>query len=201
MLRKPILPLAAALLPLLAGCASGGHHARSGSLLGAVLGAGSGAIIGHQTGDRGAGALIGAGIGAVAGALVGGAVDHAESDAAYRAAVAEERALRAVEAGEASILEVVRMSQAGLSDAVIVAMIDRSGAAYRLSVEDVIDLRRSGVSDAVIEHMLRRSSTSAAAVYSQHVRTVFRPAAVPCCPHHAHRPPRIHVHAGWRWCN
>jgi hypothetical protein len=148
------------LVPFAAGCATAGPNARSGGLLGAAIGAGTGAIVGHQLGHRGPGAVIGAGVGALTGSLIGNALDRSEAENAART----ERALREVRStrqrSSMSVLEVVRMSQAGLSDGVIIAKIDQSGARFDLSSQDIIDLKKSGVSDGVLQHMLERPAAA-----------------------------------------
>ena len=139
-----------------AGCASAGRNTGAGTFLGGALGAGTGAIVGHQVGDTGAGAAIGAGVGALTGLLIGNALDRSEQEADYRAARTE-AALYEVRAAQSglSILDVIRMSQAGVSDEVIMAKIDRSGTVYDLTTAEIIDLKSSAVSDRVIAHMLR----------------------------------------------
>ena len=168
------LALAAAVfLPI--GCATSGRNTDAGTLLGAAIGAGTGAIIGHQTGHRGAGAAIGAGIGALTGGLIGNSIDRSEQETDRRIARAEaraERALYEVEANDRlSLLDVIRMSQAGIRDDIIVAKIDQSGASFDLSTQDIIDLKRSSVSERVIEHMLR---TRPARYSEPRGRTVYR---------------------------
>lgn len=147
------LVLAAALS---SGCASMGRHAEDGILLGSLIGAGAGAIAGHQTGNRDAGAAVGAGLGAIAGGLIGRSLDEMEADS-REPEVRVERALHEnCSRNEAlSILDVVRMSQAGISDQLIMAKIEQTGSYYRLSASEIIDLKRSLVSDRVITFMLR----------------------------------------------
>ncbi|MEN8150573.1 MAG: YMGG-like glycine zipper-containing protein [Planctomycetota bacterium] len=141
---------------LSAGCASTGRHAESGAVLGGLLGAGAGAILGHQSGDRNAGAAIGAGFGALTGSLIGGSLDDIERESKEREARTE-RALHEVREREArlSILDVIRMSQAGVSDSLVIAKIEQTGSYYELSASEIIDLKRSSVSDRVISFMLR----------------------------------------------
>jgi len=143
-----------------AGCASMGRNAKSGALLGTALGAGAGAIIGHQSGDRGAGAAIGAGFGALAGGVIGSAFDRSEEVADDRARETEARVERALHeagrnGGRLSVLDVIRMSQAGISDDLIMAKMDQTGSYYDLSASEIIDLTRSSVSERVIAYMLR----------------------------------------------
>lgn len=198
MRRLPVAWLAVATL-FAAGCTSAGRNTRSGTLLGAAIGAGTGAIVGHQSGHRGAGAAIGAGIGALTGGLVGNAIDRSEQENAYRT----ERALREVRAESAparlSILDVIRMSQAGLSDGVIIAKIDQSRAAFDLTTQDVIDLKRSGVSDGVIQHMLSRPAAPTPTYYEPRTsRTIYRTTTYDYYP--AYPAPRIHLGVRRTWC-
>lgn len=153
------------LLAFAGGCASTGRNTGPGILLGGALGAGAGAIIGHQTGNAEQGALIGAGLGGLTGGLVGGALDRMEEERAAEMAVYEAETAAAIQElryveGQLSILDVIRMSQAGVSDAIIVAKINQSYSYFDLSAEEIIDLRLSGVSDPVIEHILWRGSPS-----------------------------------------
>jgi len=50
--------------------------------------------------------------------------------------------------------EVIALAEAGMSDADLIARIDRSRTIFQLSVADVLQLRTHGVSDVVIDHML-----------------------------------------------
>jgi S1-C subfamily serine protease len=50
--------------------------------------------------------------------------------------------------------DVVKLRDAGLSDAVVIAKVKSSPAAYRLETDDLIGLKRADVSDAVIAAML-----------------------------------------------
>ena len=160
-MKKLLVLLLVLSFGLVGGCATAGRNTGPGILLGGILGGGAGAIIGHQTGNAEEGALIGAGLGALTGGLFGNALDRTEQEMAYReaetAAAVEE--LRYVQ-GQLSILDVIRMSQAGVSDSLIVAKIDQSYSYFGLSAEEIIDLRLSGVSDPVIEHILWRGSPS-----------------------------------------
>ncbi len=156
-MKKLLVLLLVLSFGLVGGCATAGRNTGPGILLGGILGGGAGAIIGHQTGNAEEGALIGAGLGALTGGLFGNALDRTEQEMAYReaetAAAVEE--LRYVQ-GQLSILDVIRMSQAGVSDSIIVAKIDQSGSRFDLSASEIIDLQLSDVTDTVIEHILRR---------------------------------------------
>ena len=54
--------------------------------------------------------------------------------------------------------DVVKMSQDGVSDRLIITKIENSGKIFRLDADDIEHLRDDGVSDKVIEAMLRTES-------------------------------------------
>jgi Glycine zipper len=166
-------------LALAAGCTTAGRNTGPGVLLGSALGAGAGAIIGHQTGNAESGALIGAGVGGLTGGLIGNAMDRTEQDAAAQdAAIAASVEDLRMGPERLSILDVIRLSQSGVSDQVIIAKIDQSGATYRLSTSEILDLRRSHVSDPVIAHMLRTEEFASARttpVYRPVEAVTYRP--------------------------
>jgi hypothetical protein len=54
--------------------------------------------------------------------------------------------------------DVVRMSQDGVSDQVIITKIENSGKIFRLDADDIEHLKDDGVSDKVIEAMLKTES-------------------------------------------
>lgn len=130
------------------GCASP-HYADRGALLGGLTGAGVGAVVGDAAGNAGAGAAIGTAIGALTGAAVGDSID---ADLARSRAEIEARMGRQMQ-GAVTAQDVVAMTQAGLSDDVIVTHIRASGVAQPLAVNDLIHLRNMGVRDAVINAM------------------------------------------------
>jgi hypothetical protein len=51
--------------------------------------------------------------------------------------------------------DVIKLSQAGLGDDVIIRMLDASGSTFRLKTKDVVELADSGVSDRVISEMMQ----------------------------------------------
>jgi len=124
------------------GCSSM-SNTEAGAAGGGLVGAGAGALIGHATGHTGAGALIGAGVGALTGGLVG----HSEDEAEKKAAAARDARMLGV-------TEVVQMTQAGVSDGVIIGQIHSSGSVYQLSANDTIWLKQQGVSDDVVRAMM-----------------------------------------------
>lgn len=120
-----------------------------GAGVGGLIGAGTGALVGNAVGKGGAGALIGAGIGALSGGLIGNSVEQAEHRADVRAAAAG-----APHRGPLGMMDVVSMSQAGVSDPVIISQIRTTGSAYNLSSNDTIFLKQQGVTDGVLTEML-----------------------------------------------
>src|SRR5688572_17205281 len=141
-----------------AGCQS---KAGTGALAGGGAGAGLGAIIGHQSGKTGQGAAIGAAVGAIGGALIGNEMDkndrrnhdrqHRASDYSETSEPAERPA--AGRSGGVTKEDVVRWTQRGDRDDLIVDRIEQSGTTVRLSSRDENDLRDRGVSEDVIRAM------------------------------------------------
>ena len=131
------------------GCQSP-YYADRGAGIGALAGAGTGAIVGHAVGDTGAGTAIGAGIGALTGAAVGSQMD--EMAAQNRAEIAAQLG-RQVQAGAATIDEVVTMTQSGVDPRLIQNYVRTSGVAQPLSAADVIYLHNQGVATDVIQTM------------------------------------------------
>jgi hypothetical protein len=117
-------------------------------ILGGLAGAAAGAAIGEDDGDAVPGALIGGAIGALGGVGVGSAIDARENENRYYAAQAQQRQAQAV-----TMADVVSMTHAGLSDAVIINHIQTHGVARPVSASDLIVLKQQGVSDAVLSSM------------------------------------------------
>jgi len=120
-----------------------------GTFLGGALGAISGAIIGGKS-KRGQGALIGAGVGALTGNILGRNKDRADQQqAAYGSAVVA-RANQVAAARAVTNLDLIRMTQAKVSEEVIISTLRARGARLDLSPEGLIALKESGVSDGVL---------------------------------------------------
>lgn len=68
--------------------------------------------------------------------------------------------------------DIVRLSKAGLADAVIVKVIGAGKSKFDLSVEGLIRLKNAGVSQAVIEAMQNSSAAASANVSRQQIATV-----------------------------
>lgn len=161
--------------PVVIGCES---NAGTGTAVGAGAGAGAGALIGSQVAGRGArteGALIGAGIGALAGGLTGHAIGRhqdrkqAERDRQARQdrmyadrpapppAAAPPAAVGAQPNQAITNNDIIRWTQSGVQEAVIIDRIERSGTRFNLTAADERQLRDAGVSEAVIQAIRRRS--------------------------------------------
>ena len=145
--QRPVLFFAALALALSTGCASP-YYADRGAAFGGVTGAGVGALVGSAVRHPVAGALVGAGVGAVSGAAVGTGLDQIE--ARNRAAIAATMG-RQVPPGAVAFNDVIAMSQAGVSDEVIVNHIRYNGVQRPPQSGDLIALQRANVSPRVIE--------------------------------------------------
>jgi hypothetical protein len=64
-------------------------------------------------------------------------------------------AVSAVPAHAVSTADIVQLAQAGLSDEVLIALIQTDNTVYPLDAQRILDLRAAGVSEAVIVAMLR----------------------------------------------
>jgi outer membrane protein OmpA-like peptidoglycan-associated protein len=73
--------LSAALLPMLAGCASM-NNTQKGAVIGAAGGAAVGGVIGKAAGSTAKGAILGAAVGGVAGAVIGSRMDKQSEELA-----------------------------------------------------------------------------------------------------------------------
>jgi hypothetical protein len=79
-------------------------------------------------------------------------------DASDRQALDREssRTTRKIDRGEPlSTTDVKKMTQAGLSDDLIISQIDATKSKFHLSSADIIDLKKAGVSQRVITHMIQ----------------------------------------------
>ena len=162
--RNASMLLAAAMLA--AGPVACATKTQSGALIGGLGGAAIGAAIGSNNGSAGGGALIGGAAGAIGGGLIGNGMDRAD-EKKQREATADARR-RSDERSYASDkalsrTDVVRWSDDGVSDEVIIDRIERSGTIFRLTAKDETSLRDRGLSADVIEAMkdTARRTTSA----------------------------------------
>lgn len=137
--RLLILP---ALLPLFPALGCGTTNTERGLSGGAGVGAVLGALAGGPRHALG-GALIGAGAGAAVGGLAGAAADNSERKTAARVAAA--RALQ--------LQDVVKMTQSGLSEDLVIGQIRSSGSVFALRTDDILYLKNNGVGEPVIRYM------------------------------------------------
>ena len=190
----------AVLLFVQTGCRSSSYADR-GAGFGALAGAGTGAIIGNATGNTGAGAAIGAGIGALTGAAVGEGLD--EIAAENRAQIAAQLG-RQVQAGQATVDEVVAMTHAGVDPVLIKNYVRTSGFPGPISAADVIALHNQGVATEVIQEL--QTPRAVPQVASRQPVVVEEHYYVPgpyCEPrfHYHHGPPSPRVGFGMSWTN
>lgn len=133
------------------GCANM-NHAQSGALAGTAIGTIAGAALGSHSGNAGAGALIGGITGAMAGTVIGDAEDaRVERDVAVAQrnnAIAQ--AQHTAQQNALTNFDLIRLAQSGVSDDVIINMIQTRGGRFDLSTDSVITLKSNGVSDRVI---------------------------------------------------
>jgi outer membrane lipoprotein SlyB len=120
-----------------------------GTVVGGALGAITGAAVAGRK-DRGAGALIGAGVGAITGNLLGRSKDAADDRRAANGALVTGQLNQQAAAMAVSNYDLLQMSQAGLSDDVIISTMRSRGARVDLSPQSLIALKQQGVSDRVV---------------------------------------------------
>ena len=136
------------------------NNTASGALIGGGIGAISGAAIGGSR-NGGEGALIGAAAGAVAGGVVGNSMDQQQQE---RLRAQAPQTYTRVEQGQPlSIADVKSLSEAKVSDDIIISQIRNSHTIFRLSASDIIDLHNAGVSENVINFMINTPSLVGAA--------------------------------------
>lgn len=192
-----------AAIAALAGCRSP-YYADRGAALGGVTGAIAGAAIGQNNGEALPGAVIGSAVGALTGAVIGDSID---ADIARNNAMVAQAVGRLP--GAVTPNDVIAMTQAGLSEEVIITHIRGNGVAFVPQVNDLINLQKSGVSPAVIQAMQRPPAPVVVPVANRPRPVIieeyyYDPLPPPCPPvrwhhhhHHAHGPPRPWMHWGF----
>lgn len=135
------------MLALLTGCASNtGTGLISGSTIAATVG-------GITWG--GGGALIGSAIGLVAGGLIGVALDEQDRRVMQQSSP---RTVDRMDRNEPlTINDVIKLSQAGVSDDAILSYMNEKQTIYNLTQAQVRRLQDAGVSGRVINNMLRNN--------------------------------------------
>ncbi|MAT68957.1 MAG: hypothetical protein CMJ58_05480 [Planctomycetaceae bacterium] len=166
---------------------------------GAVVGGGLGAVTGAIFGGRkrgGENALIGAGVGALAGGLLGKAQDNADARAVAAGNAAAAHANAQLAAQAVTSYDLVQMTQAGVSEDLIISTMQSRGVRLDLSPGGLISLKQSGVSDRVVLSAQRMAG------YGPPVKQPINPSPVVVAPAPAVivRPaPVIRVYGGGGW--
>lgn len=138
----------------LCGCANM-NHTGNGAVMGTAIGSVAGAMIGGESGHAAGGAVIGALTGATAGGLIGNAEDaRIERDVAMAqrdGAIAQAQYIAQQQQQQRlTNFDLIRLTQSGVSDEVIVNMIRARGGQFDLTTDSIIALKSNGVSDRVI---------------------------------------------------
>lgn len=127
------------------------NNTASGALAGGAIGAISGAAIGGPR-NGGAGALIGAAAGALAGGVIGNSMDQQQQERLH--AQAPQTYTRVEQGQPLSVADVRALSEAKVSDDIIISQIRNSHTVFHLTAPDIIDLHNAGVSENVINFMI-----------------------------------------------
>jgi hypothetical protein len=127
-------------------------HTEKGAGIGAALGTAAGLGIGAATGNPRTGALIGGLAGGGLGALVGSDKDDQERREVLQAQAASQAEAQ-LQQQRLGIFDVIRLSQAGHDDQVIINQIRTTGSTFQLTPSDLDHLKEQGVSPAVIAAM------------------------------------------------
>jgi outer membrane lipoprotein SlyB len=157
----------AGLAMLLTGCETPEgtpDNTASGALMGGAIGAISGAAIGGPR-NGGAGALIGAAAGALAGGAIGHSMDLDQQE--WLRAQAPQTYVRVEQGQPLSVTDIKALSEAKVSDDIIISQIRNSHTVYHLSTFDIIDLHNAGVNERVIDFMINTPSLVGAASAAQ----------------------------------
>jgi len=119
----------------------------TGVLAGGALGAGIGGFAGG-----GSGALIGGAAGALAGGLIGASLDEQDRKVMERSSP---RTVDRMDRNEPlTINDVIKLSQAAVSDDTIIKYMTDTGSTYNLSQTQIRRLQDAGVSQRVINYMV-----------------------------------------------
>lgn len=172
---------------------------QEGALVGGTAGATIGAMAGAQNGRPGTGAAVGGLIGTTIGALAGDAADRDEA----RIRQAQLEASQPV-VGPLSLEEIVRLTERGVEDQIIINQIRTSGTRYNLNPDTILWLQDHRVAPAVVREMQATARREPRSVYVE--RDVYGPppvvyervpVVVPVGPRHYHPRPGFSVGASW----
>lgn len=170
------------------------NDTRQGTVTGLGIGAITGALIGGKK-NREGGALIGAGIGALTGHAMGSARDAQDArQVAVGSSIAAQANAQAA-ARAVTNLDLVQMTQAGISDELIISTINTRGGRFDFSPQSLIGLKQSGVSDRVVIAAQQAAGLNVPTPINPSVSVpapiVVRPSPV---IHHYHVPRRHYYH-------
>lgn len=133
------------------GCSTMSDTAK-GAGIGGAIGTGVGLAAGAASGNPRTGAVVGGLVGAGLGGAVGNASDNEKQERReIQQAVANSQAAQAQ--ARMGMADVIKMSQDGQSDSVIINQIHATGSSFQLTATDLSYLKQNGVSDAVIIEM------------------------------------------------
>ncbi len=122
-------------------------NAGTGAIAGGIAGAGAGGLI-----AGGQGAWIGGAVGAIGGSLIGVYLDDQDRKTVERSSP---RTIDRMDRGEPlTINDVIKLSQANISDDTIVTYIRDTNSCYNLSQSQIRRLQDAGVSNTVINYMI-----------------------------------------------
>jgi hypothetical protein len=125
------------------------NDTRAGTWTGAGLGAVTGALVGGKKNWEG-GALIGAGVGALTGHAIGSSRDRADAQQVAIGSSVAAQANAQVAATAVTNYDLVQMTNAGISEDLIISTIRSRGGRFDMSPSGLIALKQSGVSDRVV---------------------------------------------------
>lgn len=158
-----------------------------GTIIGGALGAITGAAVAGRH-DRGAGALIGAGVGAVTGNLLGRSKDANDERRAAAGAAAVGQMNQQAAAAAVTNFDLQQMTQAGISEDVIISTMRSRGARVDLSPQSLIAMKQQGISDRVV--LAAQQMGAAPSYYQPPGPTVVSEMPPP--------PTTVFVEPGWR---
>jgi len=119
----------------------------TGAAVGGAVGAGTGAAIGG-----GKGALIGGAVGLAGGALIGSSLDEQDRMIMDKTSP---RTVERMDRGEPlTINDIIKLSQAGISDETIIQYMQKTKTTYNLSQAQINRLQEAGVSQRIINYMI-----------------------------------------------
>ena len=187
------------------GCSSL-NNTEKGAGIGGALGAGVGLAAGAATGNPRTGALVGGALGAGTGALIGNDVDRQEKrDRDFQQAVATAQVQSQQQ--RLGVFDVIRLSQSGLEDQLIINQIRSTGSTFQLTASDLGELKANGVSSSVISEMqVARAPSPLVTRVAQPTTVIYEQAYPPPAvivaprPYYYYPRPRPVVFVGGSYC-